>query len=212
MQKKYDIIYADPPWRYNFSQTEKNSIEAHYNSMPLEDIKNLYVPSKENCILFLWGTAPKIMEALDVMSAWGFEYKTQAVWDKLRTGIGYWFLGQHEILLIGTRGKMSPPIPMLRGGSVFKERKTTHSKKPKCVRQWIEESFAYLHDKIELFARNKTEGWDVWGNEVDCDIKLEVVTPEEHVKRDEKAAELSAAMFAHDANQITIDDFNDLII
>ncbi len=212
MQKKYDIIYADPPWRYDFSQTKQRSIESHYNSMSLDDIKNLDVPAKDDCILILWATAPKIVEAIEVMVAWGFEYKTQAIWDKVIIGMGYWFRGQHEILMVGTKGSMSPPFAVCREGSVFREQRTGHSRKPKCVRQWIDSSFAHLRNKLELFARNKTEGWDVWGNEVECDVKLEVVTPEEHIRRDKKEAEFNAATLAQDAQQLESSDFNDLII
>lgn len=174
MDKRYDIIYADPPWRYDFAPTSAENIDAHYNSMSLEEIKNLKVPSKENCILYLWATAPKIIEALEVMEAWGFKYKTQGMWDKGYPGLGYWFLGQHEILLVGTKGKMSPPDPWCRIGSIFKERKNkkVHSQKPKCVRKWIEFAFAHFHDKLEMFARENHEHWDVFGNEVEGSINL----------------------------------------
>jgi len=174
MNKKYDIIYADCPWSYNFAATYASSPDAHYKTMSLEDIKKLKIPSKENCILFLWATAPKIIEALEVLKAWDFRYKTQAIWDKGYPGLGYWFLGQHEILLIGTKGKIHPPDSYCRIGSIFKERKNKkiHSQKPKCVRQWIEFTFAHLHDKLEMFARENHKGWDAFGNEVKNSIKL----------------------------------------
>jgi len=178
--KKYQIIYADPPWRYDFSKDSADKIENHYQTMSLEEIKNLNVPSDDNSVLYLWATAPKLLEALEVMRAWGFKYKTQAVWDKAWIGMGYWFRGQHEILLVGTKGKFSPPTPKHRVSSVYKEQRTTHSKKPSFFRQMISAAFPE-ESKLEMFARKPTgqlfedesfKGWDVWGNEVESDIDL----------------------------------------
>lgn len=171
--KKYQIIYADPPWRYDFSNTKNRKIENHYPTMDLSEIKDLfwYLPIDKNAVLYLWATAPKLKEALEVMEAWGFEYKTQAIWDKEIIGMGYWFRGQHEILLVGVKGKFPPPEPSKRVGSVFKIRRGKHSEKPEYVRELISNAFP-SHNKLELFAREKTEGWDVWGNEVESDIDL----------------------------------------
>lgn len=169
--KKYQIIYADPPWRYNFSKKTVDSIEAHYPTMSLEEIKNLNIPAEDNSVLYLWATAPKILEALGVMESWGFTYKTQAIWDKGGLGLGYWFRGQHEILLVGTKGKFSPPFNKLRVGSVFRIDKGKHSKKPNKIRELIDLWYPEC-SKLELFAREKVEGWSVWGNEVESDIKL----------------------------------------
>ena len=170
---KYEIIYADPPWRYDFSETDTRKIENHYSTMSLQEIKNLSPPSEDNCILFLWATAPKIIEAIDVIQAWGFEYKTQLIWDKEIIGMGYWFRGQHEFLLVGVKGNFSPPKEN-RVSSVLREKRTNHSKKPEIVRRWI--SIWYPdYTKIELFARppkdrlfedDSYKGWDLWGNEV----------------------------------------------
>ncbi len=179
--KKYQIIYADPPWRYNFSKSNSREIENQYPTMSLEDICLLNVPSDDNAILYLWATAPKLLEALQVMKSWGFEYKTHAIWDKEIIGMGYWFRGQHELLLVGVKGKMSPPPQHLRVSSVRRERRTKHSKKPSGVKIMIGEWFPEL-SKIELFARkddsknlfnkNTCDSWDVWGNEVESDIEL----------------------------------------
>lgn len=163
--KAYQVIYADPPWRYSFSKSKSRQIENQYQTMTLEDIKRLDIPTDKNCVLYLWATAPKLLEALAVMKAWGFKYKTQAVWDKEIIGMGYWFRGQHEILLVGTKGKFSPPPQSGRVSSVIVERRTRHSKKPDKVRDLISEWFPNAL-KIELFARQKAEGWDVWGDEV----------------------------------------------
>jgi N6-adenosine-specific RNA methylase IME4 len=170
--KKYQIIYADPPWRYDFSKDKADGIEAHYPSMAIEDICALNVPSEDNSVLYLWATAPKLLEALAVMKAWGFNYKTQAVWDKGWVGMGYWFRGQHEMLLVGVKGKFSPPPPTLRVSSVYQEKKSKHSRKPMFFRNLIARSFPDA-TRIELFAREATPGWDVWGNEVVSDIKIE---------------------------------------
>jgi len=163
--KKYQIIYADPPWRYNFSSTKNRKIENHYQTMTLEGIKKLQVPADENCILYLWSTSPKLLDALEVMKSWGFTYKSQAVWDKEIIGMGYWWRGQHETLLIGTKGKISPPEQSHRISSVYRERRGKHSKKPSFYKEFISKAFPN-YSKIELFARQKTNGWDVWGNEV----------------------------------------------
>lgn len=171
--KKYNIIYADPPWRYSFSKSKSRKIENKYPTMELEDIKNLNIPSDDNSVLYLWATAPKLIEALSVMKSWGYTYKTQAIWDKEIIGMGYWFRGQHEILLVGVKGKFSPP--QKRVSSIFKYKRTRHSKKPSQIKDYI--LFAFSHQEtnynmLELFAREKTEGWDVWGNEVESDIEL----------------------------------------
>ena len=167
--KKYQVIYADPPWKYDFSKDSADKIENHYPTMDLEDIKNLKIPSEDNSVLYLWATAPKLLEALDVMKSWGFTYKTQAVWDKEWIGMGYWFRGQHELLLVGVKGKFSPPISKFRISSVIRERRTKHSKKPNLVRELISNSFPKF-SKLELFAREKINGWDAWGNEIEEDI------------------------------------------
>ena len=168
MNKKYQIIYADPPWHYDFCKDNADKIENHYSTMSLDNIKKLYwkLPIDSNAILFLWATAPKLKEALEVMEAWNFTYKTHAIWDKTWIGMGYWFRGQHELLLIGVRGKMSPPSQTSRKSSIFVEKRRKHSQKPDCVRKYIEDCFPDL-TKLELFAREKTEGWTSLGYDID---------------------------------------------
>lgn len=168
---KFQIIYADPPWRYSFSKSKSRKIENQYETMTLNDIKNLNIPTDKNCILYLWATAPKLLEALDVMKSWGFTYKTHAIWDKQMIGMGYWWRGQHELLLVGTKGKISPPVSEHRESSVYKEKRTKHSKKPLHFKEWINKAFP-TYKKLELFARDRAEGWSVWGNEIESDIKL----------------------------------------
>lgn len=164
-KEKFNIIYADPPWRYNFSQTNERSVETHYSSMSLKQIKEMNIPTEANAVLLLWTTAPKLREAFEVIDAWGFEYKTCAVWDKEIIGMGYWFRGQHEILLLATKGKVKTPEPKNRFSSVIKSRRTNHSKKPEVVYKIIEKMFP--HSKyLELFARNKRDKWVSWGDEL----------------------------------------------
>jgi len=168
--KTYQIIYADPPWRYD-SATPNRVIENHYPTMELEDIKNLSIPSEKNSVLFLWATTGKLPECLEVMKAWGYKYKSSMIWDKLKYGMGYWFRGQHEFLLVGTKGKFSPPPQPLRIRSVFQEERTKHSKKPNKIAELIQSWYPEC-SKIEMFARDKKDGWDIWGNELENDINL----------------------------------------
>ena len=162
---KFDVIFSDPPWRYDFSKKTVDSIEAHYPTMAVEDIMALDVPSSDNSVLYLWATAPKLTEALSVMSACGFQYKTNMVWDKMCIGLGYWSRVQHEHLLIGTKGHFSPPAYEYRVSSVYQEKKTRHSKKPDGIRNMIANAYSSF-SKLELFGREEHEGWVVLGNEV----------------------------------------------
>lgn len=170
--KKYQVIYADPPWRYRHCASKSRRIENQYDTMTLEDIKNLKVPIDDSAVLYLWATAPKLTEALEVLAAWGFDYRTCMVWDKEIIGMGYWFRGQHELLLVGVKGTFSPPAPEKRVSSVWQQRRLGHSEKPARIRDWIKWWYP-AHNKLELFARTKTRGWDVWGDEVESDISLE---------------------------------------
>jgi len=163
---KYDIIYADPPWRYEFSETESRAIENQYPTMTLEDIKNIQVPCEDNAVLFLWATAPKLTEALEVMEAWGFLYRTCHSWDKEKNGMGYWFRGQHELLLLGVKGKHAAPLPENRFSSVYKEARGRHSQKPDYYYSMIERMFPD-ETYLEMFARQKhSDKWEVWGNQI----------------------------------------------
>ena len=133
--------------------------------MTLQEIKDLGCPSKDNAVLYLWATAPKLKESLEVMDDWGFDYRSCAVWDKEAIGMGYWWRGQHELLLVGVKGNFRPPEASLRVSSVLREKRGRHSKKPKAVRELISQWYPDA-DKIEMFAREKTPGWTSWGDEV----------------------------------------------
>lgn len=169
----FDVLYADPPWRYDFApHLDGMSIEEHYPTMDLEEICALEVPAAEDAVLFLWATAPKLLEALEVMDSWGFGYKTQAMWDKEKIAArgawrsGYWFLSRHELLLVGTKGRFSPPDPDFLVPSVFCEPRTAHSRKPDSVRQYLEKCFpADRFSWLELFAREDHQGWTTWGRD-----------------------------------------------
>ena len=163
--KKYQIIYADCPWKYDFSVSHNRDIENQYPTMSLEEICSLQIPSDKNAVLYLWATAPKLLEALEVMKAWEFLYRTNFVWDKEKIGCGWWNRGQHELLLVATKGNFQPPLEENRESSIYSEKRTKHSKKPKHYYEWIKTAFPNAK-KVELFARIKFDDtWEVWGNE-----------------------------------------------
>lgn len=176
---KYSIIYADPPWQYKtYSQKgQERSAESHYPTMELEAIQALPVAelAADDCVLFLWTTIPLLKDCFSVIQAWGFTYKTVAfVWikknrksDSLFWGMGHWTRANAELCILATKGN-----PKRRSAGVHQVIMTPieeHSKKPNETRNRI---IALVGDlpRIELFARQKTAGWDVWGNEVACDI------------------------------------------
>ena len=175
--KEYSIIYADPPWRYDFAETKNRAIENHYPTMTTAELCNLKVPAAKDCVLYLWATAPKLIDALEVIKAWGFEYKTHAIWDKELLGMGYCFRGQHELLMVATRGHDSPPCAEDRTGSVLRYKRGRHSSKPGQIREQIARWFPAA-TRVEMFARPWTElwpkldGWDAWGNELESDIAI----------------------------------------
>ena len=121
-QEIFGVIYADPPWRFEPYSRETGidrAADNHYPTMTLDEIKALDVPSiaANDCVLFLWATAPMLTQALEVMAAWGFTYVSQVIWDKDADGHGYWFINRHEILLVGTKGKIPAPAPGTHGSA-----------------------------------------------------------------------------------------------
>lgn len=174
--KKYDIIYADPPWQYKvWSEKGKGrSAESHYPTMQKKDIQNIPVEriTSRDAVLFLWVTAPCLIEGIELIKAWGFTYKTVAfTWvkrnkksDGIFTGMGYYTRANAEYCLLATRGKVlerkSHSV-----SSVVLSHIERHSKKPDEVRDRIVKLFGDL-PRIELFAREQANGWDCWGNEV----------------------------------------------
>lgn len=179
--KKYGIIYADPPWHYRVYSKKGagRSAESHYPTMTIEEIQALPVSelSDKDCALFMWITFPLLKESLSVLSAWGFKFKTIAfVWikqnrksDSLFWGMGYWTRANAEFCVLATKGK---PKRMAKNvHQVIVSHIEEHSKKPDEARRRIVRLMGDL-PRIELFARQKTAGWDVWGNEVESDIIL----------------------------------------
>ena len=166
----FQVVYADPPWRYQGATTDPGrQIEEHYPTMDLDDLKAMSVDRlAPDAVLFMWATSPKLTEALEVLAAWGFLYRTCAVWIKDQIGMGHWVRQRHELLLIGVRGKPPTPHPSIRKDSIINAPRREHSMKPECVAEWIEAMFPQLgeKDRIELFCRTPRKGWTVWGNEV----------------------------------------------
>lgn len=160
---QYDIIVADPTWEYDINM--RGSPDEHYSIMKQKDIEALAIPAADNAIVFLWATNPKLPEALKVMKAWGFKYKSAAVWVKDKIGTGYYFRGQHELLLVGEKGEMPLPMENTRPSSVIESPRLEHSQKPDIVYEIIERMYPN-RTYLELFARKKREGWKSWGNEI----------------------------------------------
>lgn len=160
---EFDVILADPPWKYDINT--RGSPDDHYDVMEDQDISKLKIPSSDNCVLFMWGTAPKLPEALAVIEAWGFTYKTNMVWVKDKIGTGYYFRGKHELLFVAVKGTPLIPEEVDRPESVLIAPRTTHSKKPEEVYGIIERMYPNAK-YLELFARNTRNNWQSWGNEI----------------------------------------------
>lgn len=177
---KYDIIYADPPWKYNSRENHKTRFrggaDGHYRLLSLQDIWKLDVESicSDNAIMFLWCTFPFLKEQLKTFEAWGFKYKTVGfTWIKTNIkngkpffGVGYYSKSNAEVCMLGTRGKVLKPRNMTVS-SVVIEPRTKHSSKPAVVRDLISKMYPDL-SKIELFARPPLmDGWRMLGDEID---------------------------------------------
>lgn len=179
---KYKIIYADPPWSFNNKNTGGNMTSGsanQYNVMNIEDICKLPISeiANENCVLFMWWVASQPTEALKVVESWGFTLKTMTglSWikktknDKDFFGMGFWTRQSTENCLIATKGKIKRISAGVR--NVIYAKVEEHSKKPDIFRNTIVNLMGDL-PRVELFARQKTEGWDVFGNQVDNSIAL----------------------------------------
>jgi len=170
----YPLIYADPPWTFEtFSEGGKvQSPERHYPTLSFGEIEAFQIGgvpvqdiAHKDAALFLWCTSSNLPWALDVMKTWGFTYKTNAVWDKQRTGMGYLFLNQHEHLLMGTRGNMPAPVKIFP--SVFSYPRRQHSQKPDEVRGILEQMYPHFtkNTRLEMFCRRPSTEWTVTGYE-----------------------------------------------
>jgi N6-adenosine-specific RNA methylase IME4 len=162
----FELIYADPPWQLG-NPDGINAPENHYPTMPLQAIKALQPPAADNAVLFLWAVNCLLPEALEVISAWGFTYKTNLVWVKPSIGLGNWARNRHELLLFATRGQIDLPDPEQKPDSVIEADRGRHSQKPEQAYQLIETAYPHL-SKLELFARGSPRpGWQTWGNQAD---------------------------------------------
>jgi len=182
---KYNIIYADPPWQYRDKKKTGRTAcgaENHYPCMSLDELKTLEIPAADNCVLFMWATFPLLPDALELIEAWGFKYKTLGFsWIKTNKdgsiwhGVGTYAKSNCEVCLMATRGT----VGRLRGvrvisnfvSSAILAPRGKHSAKPVEVRDRIVELFGDL-PRVELFARTPAPGWDVFGNEVEDSIEL----------------------------------------
>ena len=169
----YRVIYADPPWEYGDKRTndaQSGSAESQYPTMPIDEICGLPVRdmAAPDSVLFLWATAPLLTEAVQVIQAWGFTYKAQFVWDKLKGFNGHYNDVRHELLLVATRGSFVPAVETL-DPSVIAEKRTKHSRKPDRFYELIERLYPTGDGThLELFARRTRNGWESWGNQVDA--------------------------------------------
>jgi len=183
--KKYNIIYADPPWNYETrGEGGSRNVTNKYNTMSKDEIWNLPIQNitDDNCVLFIWVTFPKIIEGIETIKKWGFDYSTCGfVWVKANKnynnkqltfveekfdtfmGLGYWTRANAELCLIAKKGSIERQSRGVH--QIVYEPIQEHSRKPDCVKDKIIQLCGDL-PRIELFARRETQGWDVWGNEV----------------------------------------------
>lgn len=170
--KRYGVIYADPEWRFEVYSRETGMDRAadnHYPTSATDEICARPVGdiAAKDSVCFLWATVPMLPDALKVLGAWGFAYKSHAIWKKDRMGTGYWFRNGHELLLVGTRGDIPAPAMGTQFISVIEAPVGEHSAKPELFLKMIEAYFPTL-PKIELNRRGPARaGWDAWGNQAE---------------------------------------------
>ena len=193
--QKYSTIYADPPWRFQ-NRTGKVAPENkklnRYETNDLEAIKNMPVEqiAEEKSHLYLWVPNALLPDGLEVMKAWGFEYKGNIVWEKVRTdgqpdgrGVGFYFRNVTEILLFGVRGNNNRTLSPARSQvNLIRTQKREHSRKPDEFIPIIESCSSGPF--IELFARGDRNGWAMWGNQATADYEPTWNTYSNHTKKD----------------------------
>lgn len=170
---KYRIIYADPPWSYGNSgiigdTDHYGHVHRHYPSMSIaelcamgQDVRSII---EDNAVLFMWVTSPLLEECFPIIRAWGFQYKTSFVWDKVKHNFGHYNSVRHELLLICTRGSCTPDNLTLFDSVQSIEKSSVHSEKPAEFREIIDTLYTSGR-RLEMFARQPADGWEVWGNE-----------------------------------------------
>jgi N6-adenosine-specific RNA methylase IME4 len=179
-QQKFGVILADPEWRFEPWSRETGMHRAadnHYPTSCTEVITAPDVPSiaADDCVLLLWATISMLPDALAVMGAWGFKYKSHYCWGKDKRGTGFWSIEKHELLLIGTRGKPPPPAAGTQEESLIIAPRGEHSAKPECFLEMIERWFPTL-PKIELNRRGPArKGWSAWGNEAEAESGADLI-------------------------------------
>lgn len=188
--KKYNLIYADPPWTYPRATTGRGGRSGSgnkYSIMTFQEICEM--PVKDLChddaVVFIWATVPLLGQGIDLIKAWGFEYRGLIVWEKTGhgMGLGAWVRIQVEFILFGIKGKVKPF--MLQEPNIYKKKTSGHSKKPHFFRELVSKmgknSFGDDLKKLELFARSREgmfsdyeyeDGWDVFGNQVNNSINI----------------------------------------
>ena len=175
-ERRYGVIYADPPWDYKGQLQHAGSDSGdtggairHYSTVTSADLAALPVLdiAEDDCLLFLWATSPHLDQAISLGKAWGFEWATVAfVWDKGRVNPGFYTMSQCELCLVFKRGKIPQPRGARNVRQLVSEPRGPHSVKPDEVRHRIEQMFPQ-QAKIELFARAPAPGWDTWGDEIE---------------------------------------------
>ncbi|QAY96684.1 hypothetical protein CWB41_13885 [Methylovirgula ligni] len=171
-QQKFGVILADPEWRFEpWSRATgmDRAADNHYPTSCTEVIasRDVAAIAADDCVLFLWATAPMLPQAFVVMGAWGFDYRSNFVWAKDRVGTGYWNRNRHEHLLIGIKGRPPAPAPGTQWDSLIHASVGAHSAKPDGFHELIEAYFPNL-PKAELNCRGKARpGWVAWGNEAE---------------------------------------------
>lgn len=189
--KKYKTIYADPPWQFQ-NRTGKVAPEhkrlSRYSTMKLDEIKQLPVAevADEKCHLYLWVPNALLPEGLEVMKAWGFEYKTNLIWEKVRKdgmpdgrGVGFYFRNVTEILLFGIKGNNNRTLQAGRSQvNLIRSMKREHSRKPDEFVSLIESCSSAPY--LELFARGDRKDWDMWGNQATEDYEPDWKTYANH--------------------------------
>ena len=171
LKGRYTVLYVDPPWQYDGASDPARKAERYYPTMSHEELLALPVGdiAASNAVLLMWVVPPKIAEAVALLTAWQFDFRTSACWDKggpggTRIGLGSFYRQQHELLFVATRGNVPPPAPANRPPSIIRAARGAHSAKPAIVREQIEAMYGNV-PRIELFARGPVPGWDTWGLE-----------------------------------------------
>lgn len=162
---EFDVIVADPPWRSDFGKTDSRSADRHYATMDAADIAALDIPAARHALLLLWCPSSMLPTGLYVMRRWGFSFRSSAVWCKPVMGVGHWFRSQHELILLGRKGKFPAPARGTQPRSVFHAPRRGHSEKPEILQDALEATYPNRR-YLELFARRARPGWTCWGDQI----------------------------------------------